>query len=108
MIDDAVPDANELQRLENCRLGVSNFEDGLCFSLSWGPARIVVWLRDLLPKVFEHFSIQGPWIMTIEPDDDVELAEHTLPYVLLSRSQTTLTVAEVEQPDGSHTYRFRG
>ncbi|PIL32598.1 hypothetical protein GSI_05301 [Ganoderma sinense ZZ0214-1] len=68
--------------LSLARKGLANNSPDLAFGSSWGPARMFVFLRGLLPKLFEHLALDHPWVVDIEEDDDEKLLKHD-PLLLL-------------------------
>lgn len=80
----------------------------MTFGESWGPAQVFCWLRECLPRVFEHMALSHPWINAIGPEDDTALLQHSLPYVLLFPFKKNFTVVPKTHPNGRDCAEFKG
>lgn len=93
-----IPSLNEIQTAVFYGLGARSPSDTelLTFDKSWDTAQMNIFLRQHLPKLFEHLATQNPWIRTATTNKDLK----TLPYVLLARSGKYLVPAVI--PSGAN------
>ncbi|KAI1791269.1 hypothetical protein LXA43DRAFT_1061474 [Ganoderma leucocontextum] len=111
LVDERVPDAFVIGQLVNAQLASTNKGQGFKFNPTWGPAHMLQMLRDSLPRVFEEFAVDSPWIETIGVDAhaDTELTSYTLPFVLLfARYGKFKAIDNEPYPNGDTFNRFKG
>lgn len=101
-----IPETPQLLQLVDH--GLAKMGTELSFMLSSSPARILVWIRELLPRLFQYLSIENPWVLDITDDDDEELATHKPILLLLSPRRGKLTVATPNHPDGTSCHQCKG
>ena len=94
--------------LELISRGLAKTGVDLWFMESWGPARMFVFLRGLLPKLFEHLSDDYPWVFDINDDDDDDLVEREAPLLLLYPENSKLDVATLDHPTGASCLLSKG
>ena len=108
-MDNRVPDPLVIGELVKAGLASTNNGHGFKYGPTWGPARMIQLLRTSLPRVFQEFTLESPWLSTLGVDAraDKEVLSYTLPFILLFHRYSKFSIVDETVLNGDAFHRIR-